>query len=105
MNLKEIMENKLESKIECVILLNGNFIPVRIFKSKMTEFNNLLLEKVSKVDAINSPFISLSGAMIKADTIVGWYFREIIQSPTDKVIEFMEKKLPDNEEGNEWKNG
>ena len=42
------MENKLESKIECVILLNGNFIPVRIFKSKMTEFNNLFLKKQVK---------------------------------------------------------
>ncbi|SRR3990167_8874903 len=99
MNVKELLSP--DKQIECIILLNGNFIPVRIFKNKANEFNELLLNTTTSKST--SPFVSLLGAMIKVDTIVGWYFREIVQSPTDKVIDFMEKKLPDNNEGEEWK--
>lgn len=102
MNIKDLFPNE---QLECVILLNGGFLITRLLKSKIGEFSKFLLDQVkNSVPVIGEvDFISLPEGYIKKSSIIGWYFREIVQSPTDKVIDFMDKKLPDSNEGEEWK--
>jgi hypothetical protein len=91
-------------KLECVILLRGNFVVVRTSEDKKKELNDLLREsKKNSVKDENFFLVWDDDITVIAKEIVGWYFRIPVESSTQQLIKFIEKKMPDVNEGDGWK--
>jgi hypothetical protein len=91
-------------KLECVILLNGNFVVIPTTDDKKKELVNLLYE--SKKNSSKDPNLYMAWGediCIVAKEVVGWYFRVPVESSTQQLMKFIEKKLPDTNEGDGWK--
>ncbi len=91
-------------EIEIVVLLNGNHLIIKTDESKKEELTALLGKcyKASFEDPAH--FIRWGDATILSKSLIGWYFRTPIEPAAQQRIKFMEKKLPDKDEGDSWKN-
>ena len=89
--------------IELVILLDGNFVVARIDEGNKSSTEELLINVVQ--DSYYDPFkfLKLGDIIVLGKYIVGWYFRQPVENPTEKLLQFIDKKLPDKDEGEEWR--
>ena len=98
--------NKNMKKLECVILLNGNFVVVSVTEDKKKELSNFLQESKKGCTKDPNSFVAWGeDVIVMAKDIVGWYFRSPVESSTQQLMKFIEKKLPDAGEGDTWKGG
>jgi hypothetical protein len=90
-------------RLECVVLLRGNFVVVPITDDKKNDLSQVLHECNKK--SVNDPSVYLKWGediTILAKEVVGWYFRAPMESSTDKLMKFIDKKIP-GDEGDGWK--
>lgn len=87
--------------IDLVLLLNGNFIPLMIYSNNLPKLEKQLKAYISNSEDV---LVQMDTCCFRSKALLGWYVREHIQNPADKVIEFLDKKLPDENAGDEWKN-
>ena len=91
-----------EEMIEMIVLMNGNFAPLLMKKSDMAVNESALMQAIRSGKKDEYFFFKLNGVTIFTNAIVGWYFRQKAEAPTDKMIKFLKKELNPNEN---WKNG
>ena len=97
------MSNK---KLECIVLLRGNFVVIPITEDKKSELSSILYECNKRSAKDPTVFLKWEDDItILAKEIVGWYFRPPLESSTDKLMKFIDKKMPDGSEGEDWKGG
>lgn len=96
----------MSKKLECVVLLRGNFVVVPITEDRKSDLSNVLHE-VNKKSADDSTMFLKWGddITILAKEIVGWYFRPPVESSADKLMKFIDKKMPNDGAGEDWKGG
>lgn len=87
-----------------IILLNGNFIPLTIFADDKEKHEEILRQAIKNGKDDPSFYVKPTpDVFIFTKNIVGWYFRPKQTSPADKMLNFLDKKLPDLNEGEDWK--
>ena len=91
------------NKLELVILLNGNFIPIPVLdKKQQQELSDASIIKLIKEDP-DHPFVFINGCCFRANSVVGWYWRTPPTNNIDKMVKLVEKSL--DTPGEDWKNG
>jgi hypothetical protein len=100
----KINKNNMK-KLECVILLRGNFVVVQCNEDKKEELTDMLHDCNKKASSGDPTVFVKWGddVTILAKEIVGWYYRTPVESSTQQLMKFIEKKLPDVNEGDGWK--
>ena len=96
------MNNK---RLECVVLLRGNFVVVPITDDRKDDLTQILHECNKK--SVTDPTVFLKWGediTILAKEVVGWYFRPPLESSTDKLMKFIDKKI-DGGDSESWKGG
>jgi len=94
-----------EEFVELIVLLNGNFVPFALKSSDMDKYNKILADAIKAGIEDKTFYIQLAPTVvILTNSIVGWYFRPKAEAPTEKMMKFLDKKLPDANEGDDWKN-
>ena len=74
-------------KLECVVLLNGNFVVIPVLENKKKELSEMLHDCNKKSNGDPTIFLKYEDNItILAKEIVGWYFRDVIEPSTKKVI-------------------
>lgn len=93
----------MNKKLECVVLLRGNFVVVPISSDKKNDLSQALHECNKKSNEDATIFLKWGDDItILAKEIVGWYFRSPLESSTDKLMKFIDTKIPDTG-GEDWK--
>jgi hypothetical protein len=86
---------------QLIILLEGGFIPITILNGDVDKIKKLLLDKVhNKSDEI----IFINECYFIPAKVTGWYFTAVPEAAVEKMIKFMDKKMPNKDEGDDWKN-
>lgn len=96
---------KTNDTVELVILLQGNYVVVSLPKTieKRTEVNDMIVDVMRKSFIDPLVYLGLGDYMIMGKYIIGWYWREPIINTADKLIKFMDKKLPNDSGDESWK--
>lgn len=91
--------------IELVVLLQGNWAVAKIDGSDESKLRTEKLLVSIIQDSYNDPFkfLKLGDITVFGKYIMGWYFRQPVENTTDKLLQFIDKKLPDKDEGEEWR--
>ncbi len=91
--------------MELIILLNGNFVPFLVESSEMETIEKGLIKAIKEGKGDPFHFYKVGLVTVFTNSILGWYFRQKIVAPTEKMMEFLDKKMPDAGGGDEWKQG
>ena len=85
--------------------MNGGFIPVLLNKDDSKRYVEMLVKEIQlsrKSKKAQDKFIFIGDATFKVSSIIGWYFSDPMQSPSEKVIKILEKTI-DGGDGDSWK--
>lgn len=93
-------------KIQLIILLQGNFVIIDLNDdSQLKEkIGNAIYDSMVKSKKRPYELFRYGDVNLLAQNIIGWYFRGALENPTDRVINYLDKKIPDTNEGEGWKN-
>lgn len=90
-----------DKKLEMIVLLNGNFVPFLIDASDKEKYTKIIETAITAGRGDPGFYIKLNEYVtIMTNYVVGWYFREPVQSPADKVMNFLKKEVNN---GEDWK--
>lgn len=94
----------MNSKVRCIIVLDGGYLPVDVSGGTEADFSQNILDAL-KLAGDEHPFLyfALQNRYVRKKSVIGWYFTEIPPDPVDKMIKFMDSKIPDKDEGDDWK--
>ena len=94
-----------DKNVELIVLLAGNFVPFLIKETDKQIYQDSLVNAVKDKEGRKEPtfYIQIGNACIFVNHIVGWYFRDPPPNQAEKLMDFIDKKLPDDNNGNEWK--
>lgn len=97
----------MSKRLECVVLLRGNFVVVPITDDRKDDLSQILHECNKKSVGDPTTFLKWGDDItILAKEVVGWYFRPPLESSTDKLMKFIDKKIDPGDGGSEsWKSG
>lgn len=101
------MAQKNTDKELIVLIKEGseNFLPFVIKNGQVTAIHQFLLDTLSDMKT-GLEIVSIPGVYpnaIRVSSIVGWYFRDIVENPADKLIKSLEKQMGQPPEGDGWK--
>ena len=100
--------------VELIILLaGGSFLPVVLPREKVNDIDKTIEEVLGDPAKANQwlVFKDVEGGMPRRAhprAIIGWYFRNYQPSAQQRMVDTMErleKKIPDGNEGENWKGG
>lgn len=93
----------MEKYVDLIILLNGGFVPISHINTEQKQDLYITLNRCI-AGTYDNPCLFLGDAVVKASSIVGFYFR----SPTKNPVELMQElvdKVDKPDDGDSWKNG
>ena len=104
-------EEPLDARpVDMIILLPGNHLPLTIPKHDIARMDKLIQDTVADPEKRDRWLFLNQGDYLRRvlpRAILGWYFRPHAPSDTQKAVDLMakmEKKMPDPNQGEEWKN-